>query len=120
MRNALWLHLIDNESGESSLISGTSALAAADLVVGLTWDTCANRGLIPYGDRVESKGNPVDLLSRGDKTGPCRGVVPGILPEAKLEALAEELGSLVAARGDQAPLKIWQMAKSKSSVQVTE
>ena len=100
MRNALWLHFVDNESAEASLVSGTSALAAADHVVGLTWEICAQRRLIPYWDRVESKANPVDLLSRGDKEGPWRGVVEGKLPEEELEKLAEELGSLVAARGD--------------------
>ena len=36
MRNALWLHFIDNTAAEASLVSGTSALPAADHLVGLT------------------------------------------------------------------------------------
>jgi hypothetical protein len=63
MRNALWIHYVDNESAEASLISGTSALPAADHIVGLTWEICARRSLLPYFDRVESKANPVDGLS---------------------------------------------------------
>ena len=72
MRSALWIHYIDNESAESSLISGTSALPSADHIVGLTWEICAQRSLMPYFDRVESKANPVDGLSRGVMGGASR------------------------------------------------
>jgi hypothetical protein len=92
MRNALWIHYIDNESAEASLISGTSALPAADHITSLTWDTCARRCLMPYFDRVASKSNPVDKLSRGDRNGPWRGVIKANFPVEALMRLAMECG----------------------------
>ena len=70
MRNALWIHYVDNESAEAYLVSGSSALEAADHITGLTWEECALRTLLLYFSRVESKANPVDKLSRGAKDGP--------------------------------------------------
>jgi len=90
MRNALWIHYVDNESAESSLISGTSALPAADHIVGLTWEICARRSLLPYFDRVESKANPVDGLSRGKMEGTWREVEKAIFPEDHLKSLASD------------------------------
>ena len=91
-RNALWLHFIDNTSAESSLISGSSRLDLADHIVGLTWHLCAQRGLAPFFDRVESKANPVDKLSRGQAEGPWREVVMAKFPVGELQALADESG----------------------------
>jgi len=90
MRNALWIHYIDNESAESSLISGTSSLPSADHIVGLTWEICAKRSLLPYFDRVESKANPVDGLSRGVMTGSWREVAKANFPFTELKALAAD------------------------------
>jgi hypothetical protein len=90
MRNALWIHYIDNESAESSLISGTSSLPTADHIVGLTWEICAKRSLMPYFDRVESKANPVDGLSRGNMSGSWREVAKAYFPIAELKALAAD------------------------------
>jgi len=92
MRSALWIHYIDNESAESSLISGTSALPSADHIVGLTWELCAARSLMPYFDRVESKANPVDGLSRGVMSEAWREVVKARFPIAELEQLAKDCG----------------------------
>ena len=36
MRDALWVNFIDNAAAEASLIAGSSALQAADHIVGLT------------------------------------------------------------------------------------
>ena len=83
---------MDNESAEASLISGTSALPAADHMVGLTWELCAKLTLIPYFDRVESRANPVDGLSRGSMNGPWRGVAKAVFPIAELKNLAAECG----------------------------
>ena len=92
MKNVLWIHWIDNTAAEASLISGTSSLAIADHVVGLTWELCGQRKVWPYFDRVESKSNPVDQLSRGVMEGPWETVVNVDLPYKKLEQLAEECG----------------------------
>ena len=92
MRNALWVHFIDNSAAEASLISGSSALDAADHIAGLTWELSGTRGLWPYYDRVESEANPVDGLSRGDSSGPWREVVSVDFPSQQLEALAMDCG----------------------------
>ena len=92
MRNALWLHFVDNTSAEAALVKGSSSLEAADHIVGLTWELCALRSLVPYFDRVESKANPVDALSRGDAIGPWREVVAVDFPMDLLTDLANECG----------------------------
>ena len=92
MRDALWVHLIDNSAAEAALISGSSARDAADHISGLTWETCGARRLWPYFDRVASKSNPVDGLSRGDARGPWREVLSVEFPSRELENLADECG----------------------------
>ena len=92
IRNALWLHFIDNEGSEASIIKGSSSLESADHVVGLTWEMCSRRSLSPYFDRVESEGNPVDKLSRGEAKGPWRGVSCIQFPTEDLQLLAAECG----------------------------
>ena len=90
LRDALWLHFIDNAAAEASLISGSSGLQAADHIVGFTWEKAGSRRLWPFFDRVASKSNPVDGLSRGDSSGPWRGVTKVKFPIAELIELAEE------------------------------
>ena len=46
-------------------------------------------GIYPYFDRVASKANPVDGLSRGRREGPWKQVLRAVLPK-NLEALLEE------------------------------
>ena len=87
MRDALWLHFIDNASAEASLISGSSALEAADHIAGLTWELSGTRRLWQYFDRVESSANPVDGLSRGNAKGPWCSVLPVEFPSRQLEAI---------------------------------
>ena len=81
MRNALWIHYIDNTAAESSLIRGSSRLDSASCIVGATWEACVKRGLLPYFDRVESKANPVDRLSRGVFKGPWDKVEIAYFPD---------------------------------------
>jgi len=90
MRNALWIHHVDNESAESSLISGTSALPAADHIVGLTMGDLCSAFFASLLDRVESKANPVDGLSRGIMKGTWRNVEKAIFPEEHLRGLASD------------------------------
>ena len=92
LRNALWIHYIDNAAAEASLIAGSSGLDAADHIVGLTWEICGRRQLWPYFDRVASASNPVDGLSRGRFDGPWRGVNEVEFPIAELEELADDCG----------------------------
>ena len=92
MRNASWSHFIDNTSAEASLISGSSALEAADHIAGLMWELCGEPRLYPYFDRVESSANPVDGLSRGNFHGQWRHVLPVEFPSRQLQALAVECG----------------------------
>lgn len=100
MRNAMWIHYVDNTSAEAVLVKGSSSLSAADHVVGLTWELCAQRSLIPYFDRVESKSNPVDALSRGHCVGPWRHVEKIPFPAEMLENLARECGGWCAGAVD--------------------
>ena len=92
MQNALWVHFIDNAAAEASLIAGSSALQAADHIVGLTWQKAGSRRLWPYFDRVASSSNPVDGLSRGETKGPWREIMDIDFPLAELLELAEECG----------------------------
>jgi len=63
-RNCMWLHCIDNEAAEASLIRGTSSKNHGDHVVGLTWALIQKLGIFAYFDGDSSKSNPVDGLSR--------------------------------------------------------
>ena len=92
MRNALWIHFIDNEAAEASLISWSSSIAAGDHIIGLTWELVGRRRLWPFFDRVESKANPVDGLSRGETAGPWRGVTVIDFPSKALKSLADACG----------------------------
>lgn len=74
LRNCLWLHFIDNAAAEASLIRGTSSSEVGDHIVGFTWTLIQKKRLWPYFDRVESKANPVDGLSRQRFAGPWERV----------------------------------------------
>ena len=37
LKNALWVHYIDNVASQYSLIKGSSSIAAGDVIVGETW-----------------------------------------------------------------------------------
>jgi hypothetical protein len=90
VKDALWIHFIDNSGSEASLVSGSSSIDAGDHVVGMTWERIARRRLWPYFDRVESQANPVDKLSRGKSSGPWRRVTEVEFPTRELMALADE------------------------------
>ena len=90
VKDALWIHFIDNSGSEASLVSGSSSIDAGDHIVGMTWERIAKRRLWPYFDRVESEANPVDKLSRGVSSGPWRRVIDVEFPTRELMALADE------------------------------
>ena len=87
MRDATWVHYIDNSAAQHSLIRGSSSVTSGDLIVGHTWETVARRSLLPWFERVPSASNPVDSLSRGDMAGPWGTVVEAKLPKALLADL---------------------------------
>ena len=91
MKGSLWLHFIDNVASEHSLIKGSSSIASGDVVIGMTWKRIQALDIWAYFDRVASKSNPVDGLSRKKREGPWQRVVQGRLPE-ELEHVIREQG----------------------------
>ena len=74
LSQCLWIHFIDNSAAEASLIRGASSSDLGDHVVGLTWSLIQKRLLWTYFDRVGTKANPVDGLSRRRFGGPWEWV----------------------------------------------
>ena len=70
LRGSLWMHFIGNNGALASLINGGSSVLSTDTVVGMTWHVISKLDVIPWFDRVDTKSNPVDGLSRGDARGP--------------------------------------------------
>ena len=64
-----WFHFIDNACALSTLIKGSSSVLSADAIAAYTSEGIARKNLWTWFDRVDSKSNPVDGLSRGDATG---------------------------------------------------
>jgi len=69
LKNALWIHFIDNNSALGALVNGSSSVEQHDLIVGETWSLVARLGVLAWFDRVDSSSNPVDGLSRKDFSG---------------------------------------------------
>ena len=88
LKNCLWLHFIDNSAAEASLIRGASSSQLGDHIVGLTWSLIQRRLLWAYFDRVESKANPVDGLSRRCFAGPWEWVKQHPFPLDDLASFA--------------------------------
>ena len=66
MKNALWLHFIDNSCALGALVKGSASVTQQDRIVGETWSSIAQLNVLAWFDRVDSKSNPVDGLSRKD------------------------------------------------------
>ena len=84
LRNSLWLHFIDNNGALSCLIKGSSSCLGTDTLVGMTWHTISSLDVLPWFDRVDTKSNPVDGLSRNKLDGPWR-LVPLQFPAASVK-----------------------------------
>jgi len=82
---------MDNVAAQYSLIKGSSTITSGDIVAGETWRRFQSLRCHAYFDRVESKANPVDGLSRGVATGPWERVLKARLP-ADLERLLSDGG----------------------------
>jgi hypothetical protein len=92
LRNCLWIHFIDNSAAEASLIRGASSSDLGDHVIVLTWSLIQKRLLWAYFDRVSSKANPVDGLSRRCFGGPWEWVQQIPFPIEDLALFASQLG----------------------------
>ena len=68
--DCLWIHFIDNSAALACLVRGSSSVQSGDRIVGHTWSLVHMLRVCPWFDRVESKANPVDGLSRGVLGGP--------------------------------------------------
>ena len=71
-QNCLWMHFVDNESSVAALAKGSTSVNSAEIIVAWTHSRLAKFGIIAWFDRVDTKSNPVDGLSRGDMSGPWR------------------------------------------------
>ena len=69
MQGMLWLHFIDNEAALASLVKGSSSVMSGEVISSFTHSLVAHYSLMPWFDRVDSKSNPVDGLSRNDFRG---------------------------------------------------
>ena len=90
-RYSLWLHILDNAAALSNLVNGSSSVIQGDILIGATWSQVQRLQVFPWFDRVDSKSNPVDGLSRGRLDGPWK-VESLAFPESLLKALRLELG----------------------------
>ena len=68
----LWIHFIDNEGSLAALAKGSSSVMSGEVIVGATHEIAAKYGITSWFDRVDTKSNPVDQLSRGVMKGPWR------------------------------------------------
>ena len=90
-RGSLWLHFLDNAAALSNLVNGSSSVIQGDILIGATWSQIQRLQVFPWFDRVDSKSNPVDGLSRGRLDGPWK-VESLAFPGSLLRALRLELG----------------------------
>ena len=67
---SLWLHFIDNDAALATLVKGSSSVLSGEVITAHTHSLISRSGLWPWFDRVASKDNPVDQLSRGKPEGP--------------------------------------------------
>ena len=66
LQDSLWIHFIDNASALGALVKGSASVNQQDIIVGHTWTYIADLNVLAWFDRVDSKSNPVDGLSRKD------------------------------------------------------
>ena len=69
LRDALWINFFDNNGALGALVRGSSSVHEQDLIVGETWSLIASNRVLAWFDRVDSKSNPVDGISRKDFSG---------------------------------------------------
>ena len=95
-RGSLWLHFLDNAAALSNLVNGSSSVIQGDILIGATWSQIQHLQVLPWFDRVDSKSNPVDGLSRRRLDGPWKVeslAFPGSLLRAQRQGLGGREGS---------------------------
>ena len=90
LKDALWVHFIDNANALAAMVRGGSSVHSADVLAAWVAERTAEVGAWAWFDRVDTKSNPVDGLSRGDMTGDWR-LVPLKFPPSLRDALTEYL-----------------------------
>ena len=80
LRGSAWVHYIDNTAAQHALVRGSSSISSGDHVVGATWEAASELDCWPCFDRVHTKSNPIDGVSRGDFTGPWERVEDATVP----------------------------------------
>ena len=91
LQGCLWTHYIDNNGALACLVNGSSSVATSDVIVGMTWERIAKVSALPWFDRVDSKSNPVDGLSRGRMEGPWQ-LVKLKFPAKELQRFLRRFG----------------------------
>ena len=90
LRGAAWVHYIHNTAAQHALLRGSSSIYSGDHLMGLTWGLAADLDGWPYFDRVHTKSNPIDGVSRGDFEGPWSIVTRAVVPLQMIRQLAVE------------------------------
>lgn len=96
LHGMLWIHFIDNDAALSSIVRGSSSVAAGDAIISWTWLSVMDLKAWLWIDRVASKSNPVDGLSRGRKDGPWKCVENAWIDPALIRELQQEVEALKA------------------------
>ena len=65
LTDGLWIHFTDNSSAEAALAKGSSKASGLNQIANYVWTTAADRRLYAWIDRVSTRDNPTDGLSRG-------------------------------------------------------
>ena len=87
LRGSAWVHYIDNTASQHALLRGSSSIMSGGHVVGETWAQAAALDCWPYFERVHTKANPIDGVSRGDFRGPWESVKEAYFPWRLLRSL---------------------------------
>ena len=69
-----WIHFIDNNAAQSALIKGSYNSLSGDIIAGETWGLIRKVRCWLWMDRVASKPNPIDGVSR--KQWMCDPTIP--------------------------------------------
>lgn len=69
-----WVHFIDNAGAQRCIVRGSPRADCGDVVVNFTWRLASELRIFLWLDRVSSKSNPVDGLSRKRFAGPWKNV----------------------------------------------
>ena len=96
-QGSLWLHFLDIAAALSNLVNGSSSVIQEDILIGATWSQIQRLQVFPWFDRVDSKSNPVDGLSRGRLDGPWKVesfAFPGVFSFALYVKSSEEKRAL--------------------------